>query len=507
MFRRMWTLPAALMLLIATTSWLRAEDWPRFRGENGSGVSTSTGLPAEFGPEKNVAWSVNVLAGTSSPVIVKGKLYLTSFGEADRVIQCLDAQSGQELWRQTVQKVRDENMSPPNGPATCTPAADEHNVVVFFPDTALLCYSDTGELRWRAEVGPFHGMHGIANSPIIADDKVFLLADQIQGSYIAAYDLASGAQLWKVDRANGITGAYSTPGVMTTDDGSTLVLASGSQGLFAYRAATGEVAFTVPGVANSPVTVPVVSGTTVYLCEPQGEVEPMAAYGEKLDANKDGKLALDEVKQSVAMYRMLESMDRRWGNGDGVVEETEWNAAFGTTVNKGGLVAVGLPASGAAQEAHVLWNYQKSVPYVASPVNYDGVLYLINDQGVFMAIKSEDGQVLKIGRLKKGGARFYASPVAADGKIFVVDTNGRFTVLKADAALGGTVRHRIRGSRGRHACHLRRPHLRAHQDQALLLQPTGPIGLMRPIRHYRSDTSYQWGGGELAPQQVTVSPP
>jgi hypothetical protein len=63
-------------------------------------VSSSTGLPTEFGPQKNVAWSIDAAAGTSSPVIVKGKLYLTSFGATDRVLQCLDAQSGQELWRQ-----------------------------------------------------------------------------------------------------------------------------------------------------------------------------------------------------------------------------------------------------------------------------------------------------------------------------------------------------------------------------------------------------------------------
>lgn len=426
-----WTLAASLLLLNAAAAQLSAENWSRFRGENGSGVSASTGLPAEFGPEKNVAWAIDALAGTSSPVIVNGRLYLTSFADADRVLQCLDAQSGRELWRQTVPKTRDENMSPPNGPATCTPAADERNVVVFFPDAALLCYSDTGQLRWRAEVGPFHGMHGVANSPIIVGDRVFLLADQIQGSYIAAYDLASGTQLWRVDRINGVTGAYSTPCAVTGADGNPLILASGPQGLFAYRAASGEIAFSVPGVANAPVAVPVVAGTTVYLCEPQGGVEPMAVYSEMLDANKDGKFALEEAQQSVAMFRMLESMDRRWGNGDGVVEEAEWNAAFGTMLNKAGLVAISLPAAGTTGEPQVLWNYQKGVPYVASPIQYDGILYLINDQGVCTAVQAQDGQVLKTGRLKKGGARFYASPVAADGKIFVVDTDGRLTVLKA----------------------------------------------------------------------------
>jgi outer membrane protein assembly factor BamB len=425
-----WHILFAVLLVVA--SRVAAEDWPRFRGVNGSGVSTSTGLPDEFGPEKNVAWSVEVKAGTSSPVIVGGKLFITSLDGEDRIVQCLDAKTGQELWRQSAKKVRDENLSPPNGPATCTPAADEQNVVVFFQDTALLCYATTGELRWRAEVGPFHSMHGIANSPILVGDKALLLADQIQGSYIAGYDVKSGEQVWKVDRANGVTGAYSTPSMATGHDGSQLVLASGPQGLFAYQVASGEMAFSVPGVANAPVTVPVVSGSTVYLCEPPGELEPMGKYAEGLDKNKDGKLSLEEVKRSVAFYRMLESMDQRWGNGDGVVEEAEWNAAFGTMLDQGGLVAIHLPEAG-MQEPNVQWNYKKSVPYVASPVLYDGILYLIRDQGVFMAIKATDGEVLKVGRLKKGGGQFYASPVAADGKIFVVDTAGRFTVLKAGA--------------------------------------------------------------------------
>ncbi len=140
-----WHILFAVLLVVA--SRVAAEDWPRFRGVNGSGVSTSTGLPDEFGPEKNVAWSVEVKAGTSSPVIVGGKLFITSLDGEDRIVQCLDAKTGQELWRQSAKKVRDENLSPPNGPATCTPAADEQNVVVFFQDTALLCYATTGELR------------------------------------------------------------------------------------------------------------------------------------------------------------------------------------------------------------------------------------------------------------------------------------------------------------------------------------------------------------------------
>lgn len=433
MTRRPFAFVVAFMLSASSVGTLSAEDWPRFRGDNGAGVSSSAGLPAEIGPDKNVAWSVELPGGTSSPVIVDGKLYVTTFADADRTLRCLDAATGQEIWQQTVQKVRDENASAPNGPATCTPAADQLHVVVFYPDTALICYSNAGQQRWRVEVGPFQSMHGIANSPIIVGDKVILLVDQVQGSYIAAYSLESGEQVWKADRADGLTGAYSTPGAMPADDGQMLVVAAGTQGLCAYRASDGSVAFTVPGVANSPVTVPLVSSSHVYLCEPVGEVEPMSRY-EQLDANQDGKLAIEEVKKYVSMVRMLQGIDQRWGNNDGVVDDAEWNAAFGTMVDKGGLLSIVVPKSGADEEPRIEWNVEKNIPYVASPVHYEGILYVISDGGVLKAVQSSDGKVLKETRLKKGGSSFFASPVAADGKVFLVDTKGRLTVIKADAS-------------------------------------------------------------------------
>ena len=414
------------------TAVLAAEDWPRFRGENGLGVSTSESLPSEIGPGANVIWEVAAEQGSSSPVIVQGKLYLASFNGDVRSVQCLDAATGKELWKQSVPKVRDENSSLLNGPATCSPAADGKHVVAFFPDTALLCYSDGGELRWRVDVGPFHSMHGIANSPVIANDKVLLLADQLQGSYLAAYELATGRPVWKVDRANGLTGGYSTPAIFQQDGRATLVLTSGPGGLNAYDLDTGQAVFSVPGIANAPVTLPVVSASRVFLCEPVGEAMPISSMLPPFDKDQDGKLSLEEVKGSVPMLRMLERMDKEWGNGDEVVESSEWDAAFKSFIDNGGLVAVDMAARNGSSTASVTWNYRKAVPYIASPVSYQGLLYLVDDQGIVTVIDAQDGEVVKKGRLKKG-VKFYASPIAADGKIFIVDTSGRFTVLKAGA--------------------------------------------------------------------------
>ncbi len=433
MIRHRTTASAALLLLTLLAAALRAEGWPRFRGPNGTGVSSTQGLTTQFGPETNVAWKVDAGNGSSSPVIVGGRLFFTSFEADTRSVHCLDAATGGTLWTASVEKVRDEDASRPNGPATCTPAADATNVVVFFPDAGLFCFSSSGTQCWRADVGPFYSMHGIGASPIIAADKVALLADQLKGSYLAAYDLATGEPAWKVERFDGLTGAYSTPSVLKAQDGSTHIVASGPGELCGYLATTGEKVWAVLGMTNAPVTVPILSGSRIFCCEPVGAISPISMLS-SLDKNQDGRYSLEEeVKTSIPMYRLLGRMDKEWGNDDGVVEASEWRKAFGGRVNKGGLVAIDLEEAQHAVQTQVRWNYRKAVPYVASPVVYENVLYSVQDGGIVTTLDPENGEVLKRGRLKQGGKRFYASPVAADGKVFIVDTAGQMSVLRADA--------------------------------------------------------------------------
>lgn len=422
-----------LCVFVVLVGVVHAQSWDRFRGPNGTGTCQATGLPSTLSPDQNVAWKIASGNGSSSPIISGDSLYFTSFDEATRYLHCVDAATGKSRWQRAVKQVRDETASRPNGPATCTPATDGTYVVAFYPDTALVCYSTAGDLLWRQEVGPFHSMHGIANSPILVNGLVIQLVDQLQESYIAAYDAATGKPMWKVDRIDGLTGGYSTPSLYQPQDGEPLAVASGARGLFAYRAATGDVAWSVPGVANAPVTVPVIWKSCAFLCEPVGTVEPISMLA-PLDKNKDGKITLEEAKRSIPMYRFLERIDKTWGNDDGVIVESEWNKAFGSTVNKGGLVAVALAAPQHADQVTVKWTYRKSVPYVSSPVIYGDVLYIIADGGILTAVEPVSGKALKRARLKKGGGKFYASPVAADGKVFLLDTSGRVTVVRA----GGT---------------------------------------------------------------------
>lgn len=406
-----------------------AESWSRFRGPNGSGVSPAAGLPDAIDAEGNLLWKADSGKGSSSPIVADGRLYFTSYEGNDRFTHCLVSKTGVSLWKQTVLKVRDETASNPNSPATCTPVTDGKNVVAFFPDSGLFCYSIDGEEKWRADVGPFHSMHGITGSPVLVDNLVVLQLDQLRGSELSAYDLATGKLAWKVPRIDGLTGAYSTPSILATG-GASLIVTSGPQELAGYLASTGEKVWSVQGVSNAPVTAPLVSAGRVISCEPMRTSTTPFNLLAALDANKDGKYTLEEAKRSLPSYRLLERIDNDHGNGDGIIEEAEWNEAFGKYLNKGGLVAVDL-ASDETKSPEVRWTYRKSVPYIASPLVLEGILYVAQDGGIVTTIDPETGDVLHRGRLSQGAKQYYASPVAADGKVFLVDTEGKLTVLKA----------------------------------------------------------------------------
>src|SRR5262249_51850095 len=108
------------------------EAWSRFRGPNGSGVSTSTRVPTEFGPDKNVVWKVELPFGHSSPALTRERIFLTAVRGERLVTICLDRQNGKILWERESPRPRTEKLDNRNGPAGPTPVTDGTNVYVFF---------------------------------------------------------------------------------------------------------------------------------------------------------------------------------------------------------------------------------------------------------------------------------------------------------------------------------------------------------------------------------------
>src|SRR5687768_7269787 len=69
----------ALCIGVLASTTALAEDWPMFRGPNGSGVSASTGIPEEFGPSTNVVWKTALPPGHSSPVLTRDRIFVTAY--------------------------------------------------------------------------------------------------------------------------------------------------------------------------------------------------------------------------------------------------------------------------------------------------------------------------------------------------------------------------------------------------------------------------------------------
>jgi outer membrane protein assembly factor BamB len=418
--------PVAFALLVTGSR----PAWPRFRGPNGSGVSDATGLPVEFGPNKNLGWRTTVPAGSSSPIVSGERVFLTGYEEKALVVLCLNARSGKELWRHKIGRVRKERQSRPNGPATPTPVTDGRNVYVFFPELGLLSYTIDGRERWRVPLGPFNPPHGMATSPVLAGDNVILAADQVSGSFVGAFRSTDGKLVWKAERPS-LVGGYSTPVIYSAEGGVEQVVVSSPTELAAYSVQTGEKLWSASRMGVMPISVPVYADGTFFVNN--GAVPPFEdlAITFKADKNRDGKLTPDEFPDP-AFQNAVRAIDKTYGNGDGAIDSPEWNGALKLMQSMNALVAVRAGA-GVPPNERELWRMTKGLSDVPSPLLYEDTLYTIRDGGILTSFHPKTGEILKQTRLQGALDKYFASPVAADGKIYLASESGKIAVVRGGA--------------------------------------------------------------------------
>ncbi len=411
------------------------DGWSRFRGPNGSGVSTSTRLPSEFGPEKNVVWKTELPFGHSSPALTRERIFLTAARGEKLVTICLDRRSGKILWEREAPRPRVEKLDTRNGPAGPTPATDGTNVYVFFADFGLLSYDMDGKERWRLPLGPFNNLYGMGASPVLVDDAVVLACDQNTGSFIVSVSQRDGRVRWKTTRPEAHSG-HSTPILYKPAGGATQIIVPGSFLLTAYAPASGEKLWWVGGLSFEMKSTPVVNGDTLFINgfgTPQNQPGAHPTIPDFADivrqhSDSAGKVTLKTLPDWNA---------RSWIdlNADGEVSADEWDYYRAAMASDNGMLAIRLGGRGDMTAANVRWKYHKSVPQLPSPIVYSNVLYMVNDGGIVTTLNPETGAEMGQGRLKGAIDRYYASPVAADSKIFMLSETGKIVVL----APGGTL--------------------------------------------------------------------
>jgi outer membrane protein assembly factor BamB len=249
-----WLLQLALSILPSPAP---GEEWTRFRGPNGSGVSKDTAFPVEFAKNKNAIWRVPARRGKSSPVLADHHIFLTGFKNDKLFTQCFDRETGKLVWERAEQRSRIQDVNLTNNPAAITPATDGENVYVFFKDFGLISYDPAGKVRWRVRLGPFTNTMVVAASPIVAEDSIVLVVDQLGGSYIASFDQRNGEIRWKTAREE--SDGWATPLLYHTPCSATLILTAGQGQYGAHRLADGKRKrmFSQPGLSPAIVASPV----------------------------------------------------------------------------------------------------------------------------------------------------------------------------------------------------------------------------------------------------------
>ena len=266
--------PAALAIILSTLlGGALADDWNQFRGPGGSGrYEGSEPLPIEWGPESDFLWTARLPGrGASSPSVFEDAVVVTAYegygldaeapGQPDELrlhVLCFDRSNGSLRWTLTRPGTENTPKATPrrvdHGYATPTAYCDRTGVYVYFGVNGLVAIDWDGTERWSRLRGTQTKGFGTATSPV-RFGTVVIQNHSIEGGPLAAYDIATGDEVWTADE---IVSAWSTPGLFENDRGETELVISHKNLVRGFAPETGRELWRCEGVDD--YTVPVIVG-------------------------------------------------------------------------------------------------------------------------------------------------------------------------------------------------------------------------------------------------------
>jgi outer membrane protein assembly factor BamB len=225
--------------------------------------------------------------------------------------------------------------------------------------------------------------------------------------------------------------SYSTP-ILWNHDGLNEVIVAGSLNLRAYDPETGAERWRVQGLPAAACTTPVLGNGWLYFAgwSPGKADAPFPSWEmllKQFDKNGDGALSPEETPGDMSWLQTFDS------DKNGKLEKAEWDQVMdGLKRGDNSLLAIKPGGKGDVTESHVAWKAARGLPYVPSPLYYEGRVYLVKDGGLMSSFDAKTGEPAYVQeRLTDAAGTYYASPVAADGRIYVVSLKGKLSVVKA----------------------------------------------------------------------------
>ena len=389
--------------LLASQSITAAGNWPQFRGPGAAGVSDAPGLPDTWNPSRNVAWKVGIPGRAwSSPVVWGKRIFLTtavSAGDEEQVkkglylggdrqrpsqnphrwlVLCIDWESGAVAWEREVHAGKpDTPIHIKNSYASETPCTDGSAVYAYIGNVGLFAFSMDGAPLWSRKWKSVRTQHhwGTAASPVLHADRIYIVNDNEEESFIEAIDKRTGRTVWRVPRD--AKSNWSTP-LVWENSVRTEIVASATGTIRSYGL-DGSLLWELSG--TSDITIPT----------------PFAGHG------------MVYVSSGFVMSRRKPIYAIRPGaSGDITLDD-------GATTGK-----------------HIAWCRPDAAPYNPSPLLYGDQVYVLLDRGQLASYDARTGAtVYEPQRIHRSAREFTASPWAYDGKVFCLSEGGDTFVLQA----------------------------------------------------------------------------
>ena len=433
----------SLLLLLGCLGPLSAQEvlaanWPQFRGEGGLGIAAGKEPPVHFGATSNLLWKITLPSGNSSPCIWGDRLFLTSFDRIKLETLCLRRSTGDILWRQAAPPTEFEHTHRLGNPATPTPCTDGVQVFVSFGSFGLLAYDMDGAPTWKHPLPTPAVEFGTSSSPILAGDLLILICDQDDHSYLLAVHKKTGETAWRVERPQ-FRRSFSSP-FLWRHQGQEELVVPGSLWLKSYRPTDGKELWSYTGTSRVANCTPVAEeDVLIYsswnLGADAGSRISMPSATEffpENDKNADGKLASAEIPAGPVRERFSQ-MDV---NRDGFVVPEEWEMMrdmFAKANNA--VIALKAGAKGNVSEGQLAWSTGRSLPYVSSPLAYQGRVYTMKNGGLASCYELRTGKVFYQDERVGTVGDYYSSAVATGNKIYLGSQSGTVLVLQAGETL------------------------------------------------------------------------
>jgi len=378
-------------------------NWPCFRGMSG-GVAEDKALPVSWSPTENVVWKADVPGrGWSCPVVWGDKIFLSTVASKGRteearkglyfggdrkkaseaihawIVCCFDWERGKVVWQKTVHQGKPaQPVHIKNTYASETPVTDGEHVYFYFGNVGVFCFDLEGKEIWRKKLDPVKIRYnwGTAASGVLYGDRLFIVNDNNEESYLLALDKKTGKEIFRVEREE--QSNWATPYVWQNAERTELVTC-GSGKNRSYDP-DGKLLWELGGMSVIAIPTPVAKNGLLYICS--------GYVGDR---------------KNRPIYAI-----RPGASGDITLQDNQDTSEY------------------------IAWHHKFGGPYNPSPIAYGDYFYILYDRGTVSCFDARTGKVIyEKQRLAKDARAFTAAPWANDGKLFFLSEDGDTFIVQA----------------------------------------------------------------------------